>query len=881
MMYFSGISQALGCLKDCTSDSCNYVVSYEDNLSSLAGEVSQLKSKSEDVKREVEATMRQGLTTRNEVLGWLRAVEGVAGEADQIRAKYERMIKCFCRFPANICTSVKLRRRAEAALASARELKQRDLPEVVHRHNLVRFIRMQNQQTAGVEKAFEELRRHARDDGVTCIGIHGMGGVGKSALLREFNNYLENELEYLDIIIFLESSTEHKVEELHKFLFARLNLTWQNGVSQMDRAANIFRVLSHLKFVLIVDNLWEPLDYRAVGIPFPEPESRCKIIVASRIEDVCSHMRMERMIRMERIEEEAAWELFRFNARLEPNDADERIIRIAKVMARKCGGLPAALVVVAQTMANKKTVQEWMHAVNLMRDAPFQLPGMEERVLYPLKLSYDRLLTDRDRLCASYFSLVPEGCLVDNYFIRKLWIGEGIIDDFNNVWESANETHYLLGMLSSSSLIQRIDGKSYASEKPIESDRFKMHPMTRAMILWVGRACGKKGSKWLAHYGDGLAEAPTAEKWRVAERVALGQNKIRALPEAPQAPDLIYLDLGYNDLLVKIPNGFFSRMPKLKILDLQDNPIEDFPVGICNLALLQFLTLSGTKITSLPRELGALVNLRYLACSSTTRLKRIPDQLMSRLQELRWLKMCDGYNQWRAAPSEEEEAYLEELEVLTKLKVLGIAISTETSLRRLFESQRLTTSVHWLQVEDCRGLTRLDIPSTEFPQESMPNIMELRVHAMNELEEFAIQGTALANLMELHLSHLPKASLVCRAVGCLGSLRTLRIENCKEIARLIQLDAGTNDGEEIAIFPALKRIVLKRLPKFESFSDESRTLTFSSLESIEIEECPKLTRINLCCGKLKSVRSERAWWDELEWEDDLTKLSFENLFKPL
>lgn len=181
MMHLSGISQALGCSKDCTSDSPNYVVSYEETLSSLAGEVSQMKSKSKDVGREAEATMRQGLTLRNEVLGWLSTVEAVAGEAEQIRAKYERMIKCFCCFPANIGPSVKLRRRAEAALASAGELKQRDLPEVVHRHDLFRFIKMHNQQTVGMEKAFEELQRHARDDGVACIGIHGMGGVGKSA----------------------------------------------------------------------------------------------------------------------------------------------------------------------------------------------------------------------------------------------------------------------------------------------------------------------------------------------------------------------------------------------------------------------------------------------------------------------------------------------------------------------------------------------------------------------------------------------------------------------------------------------------------------------------------------------------------------------------
>ncbi|XP_042419425.1 probable disease resistance protein At1g61310 [Zingiber officinale] len=359
-------------------------MTYEGTFSSLANEVGQLKGKSVDVKREVEAAERDGLTPRREVLGWLNSVQNMEDEAKSIEGIYDQKIKCLCSFPFNVCSAYRLRNRAEAALATIRELKQSaEFTKLADNLNLTRSIKMPNTKTIGMDKVFEELQRHGKDDSLSVIGIHGMGGVGKTALLRRFNNDFPSETE-ADVVIFHELSIDYKLEEVQKSLFDRLSLTWQDEVTHRDRATKLFRVLSTLNFVLLLDNLWEPLNYQVIGIPLPAAPSKCKIIFTTRTEDTCSHMGTDKMIKVECLEEEAAWNLFRNSARMDAIDADKNILFEARDLVKECGVLPAALIVLAQAMAHKKTWEEWIHALRIMKDV-HQLPGMTNNVFSILR----------------------------------------------------------------------------------------------------------------------------------------------------------------------------------------------------------------------------------------------------------------------------------------------------------------------------------------------------------------------------------------------------------------------------------------------------------------------------------------------------------------
>ncbi|KAG6538886.1 hypothetical protein ZIOFF_004038 [Zingiber officinale] len=838
----SSLMDIFNLLKACCSPSCNYIMTYEGTFSSLASEVGQLKDKSSDVKRDIEAATRDGQTPRSEVLGWLSSVQDMEGEAESIERKYNQKIKCLCSFPLNVCSAYRLRNRAEAALATIRELKQSvEFTKLADNLNLTRSIKMPTTKTIGMDKVFEELQRHAKDDSLSVIGIHGMGGVGKTALLRRFNNDFPSETE-ADVVIFLELSIDYKLEEVQKSLFDRLSLTWQDEVTHRDRATKLFRVLSTLKFILLLDNLWEPLNYQVVGIPLPAPPSKCKIIFTTRTEDTCSHMGTEKMIKMECLEEEAAWNLFRNSARMDVIDADKNVRIEARDLVKECSGLPAALIVLAQAMAPKKTWEEWMHALTIMKDTPHQLPGMTNNVFSILKLSYDRLSSDNMRVCASYGVLFIKGSWIGKYNIRNSWIGEGIIDNVQNVMDADHKTQFLLGILHAASLTVRV-----------HDDYFTMHPMTRAMILWNVSAGRRRTNGWCG--------------------IGSGSKKHRQLRNGEMQ----------RELHLKIPNGFFLHMPLLRILDLQNTSIEELPVSIGNLVQLHFLELSRTRITSLPKEMAALVNLKYLSLAFMKYLRIIPDQLISSLRELQWLIMMDSYSGWKEGQSCEGGVSFEELESLKRLKVIGMTVSTLAALQNLCDSPRLAPLTHWLHIEGCPDLTMFNIPSMDFHAETMSSLGQIQLHAMSELEEVVIgnRQPILLPLQDLQLSSLPKAKLVWRAMFP-NTLRELKIEGCGAIDRLIKLEGEANGSGEtvITIFPDLHTMVLRRLPELKSLSDGERILIFPSLKTIKVEDCPKLTKLMLVADGLKEIECERSWWEQLNWGDERTK-SFQHLYKPM
>ncbi|KAG6487236.1 probable disease resistance protein At1g61300 [Zingiber officinale] len=873
----AGITALFNTLKDCCFQSSNYIVSFEGIISSLAVELVQLKNKSEDINRQIEAAKRDELNPKQEVLGWLKSVEDFTSEAENINTAYRRMFKCLCNFPVNLCSSYPLRNRAEAALTVAADLKRKagEFADVADDLEVDRLFKMPNPQTVGMDTAVEALLGHARDDDVSIIGIHGMGAVGKTTLLIRFNNdFAEKELNNLDVVIYVDLPTEYNAEELQKSLFDRLKLTWKDEEPQRNRAGRLFRVLSKMRFLLLLDNVWEPLNCQILGIPLPQPPCKSKIVFATRMEEVCSRMGAEKTIKLECLPEEAAWDLFRFNAKLDLAGTDRRILDLARILVRQCAGLPAALITMAQTMATKRKIEEWRHVLITMEEAPFQLPRMEENVYHPLKLSYDHL-NDTLLTCASYFALVPEGYRLSKYQVNWLWIGEGFINDSETWLESVDKASYLLGMLLAASLIQRID-----------DEFFKMHPMVRSMILGMQCDCGKKESKWLIRAGHGLEEAPGAEKWRISERISLGWNNIALLPDEPQCPDLIYLLLQNNHPLKNIPDEFFSHMPRLKVLDLQNSSIKELPPGIGNLSQLRLLDLSSTRIASLPREIQALVNLRVLRMTSTTHLRSIPGDAIPCLHQLQWLDMFNSYSGWRVVGDQQLDGEgilldeVESLKKLKKLKVLNITMSSVAALRRLCESQRLAAAVYCLQIEGCGGLASLDIPSTFCLGENIHNVALIRLH---DLEEVIIGGdlqvlNALSCLEYLRLLALPKAKIIWKN-RCLENLLELEIEDCNAIDRLMKVvNNATNSTETITIFPRLRKIVLRKLPELENLSDGDQVIAFPSLKTMEVRNCPKLKKLTLAAENLTEIKCDREWQDELDWSDERT-LSFQELFK--
>ncbi|XP_034696680.1 probable disease resistance protein At5g63020 [Vitis riparia] len=144
---------------------------------------------------------------------------------------------------------------------------------------------------------------------------------------------------------------------------------------------------------------------------------------------------------------------------------------LAEIAAKECKGLPLALITIGRAMAGKSTLQEWERAIQMLKT-------------YPSKFS-------------------------DNDLIN-LWIGEGFLDEFDNLHEARNQGHNIIEHLKVACLFESD-----------EDNRIKMHDVIRDMALWLtSDYCGNKNKVVVEE--DGTLEAQQILKWKEAKQISLG-----------------------------------------------------------------------------------------------------------------------------------------------------------------------------------------------------------------------------------------------------------------------------------------------------------------------------------------------------------------------
>lgn len=68
-----------------------------------------------------------------------------------------------------------------------------------------------------------------------------------------------------------------------------LTKAWKDK-STKEKAENIFRILSTKKFLLLLDDLWEPIDLSKIGVPLPSQKIVSKVVFTTHSEEVCGEM---------------------------------------------------------------------------------------------------------------------------------------------------------------------------------------------------------------------------------------------------------------------------------------------------------------------------------------------------------------------------------------------------------------------------------------------------------------------------------------------------------------------------------------------------------------------------------------------------------------
>ncbi|XVF70678.1 hypothetical protein PTKIN_Ptkin11bG0181900 [Pterospermum kingtungense] len=870
------------------SSRADYIHDLGNNLESLEYEMGRLKRKKEDVEARLGRKENEWFQCTHDVTDWLERVHRLEESMEKIiqTGKEEMQKKCL----GGCCTSNRVGKKVSEALKTVAELITDANFDVLVQDKPSDLVDERPEGTnLGLDANLDEVWRWIEDSSVGIIGIYGMGGVGKTTLLKKVNNKFRETSHSFNLVIWIIVSRDADVERVQELIRNELEIpdtVWENR-NVDDKAALIFRVLRRKKFVLFLDDLWERVDILKLGVPVPDGANGSKIIFTTRSEEVCGRMEAHRKLRVECLPPELALDLFRAKVGEEVLNSHMEIPKLAELVALECKGLPLALITIARAMASRRTSQEWKHALKLLQSYPSKFSGMGDHVFPILKFSYDSLSDDTVKKCFLYCCIFPEDHDIEKNELIELWIGEGFLDKFDNIHDARNEGEFIVGSLKLACLLE--EGGRYT----FSTNHVRMHDVIRDMALWLSCDNGEKENKILVQDHVQSVKAHGFTRWKEAVRTSIWGTTFKSLTGTPSCPNLQTLLVG-NTHLKRFPTGFFQSMRALTVLNLSGNrELRMLPEEIGELINLQYLNLSSTFIKELPVGIKNLKNLKVFLLDDTYFLKKFPEESVSSLSSLTVFSMF-FYQGYQSLDGLAELMLVEDLEHLEHMNELSITLSFFQSILIFLDSLKFPKCIRRLSI-GCKDLVSLELLSSVV--RSMEHLESLELKGCYSLEELVIypehnegmQGTTSPflynskplrghecfrnlSLVDLMLCSMVNLTWLVHA----PLLQTLLVSRCNLLTEVILGDFGNGATEEYPdLFPNLRTLHLLELPSLQLICWQASP--FPVLEEMYVKNCPSLRELpfNSNSSKnLKEITGEKSWWDGLLWEDETVKLVF-------
>ncbi|GLT29353.1 hypothetical protein SLA2020_042250 [Shorea laevis] len=506
----------------------------------------QLKLRQKDIEAKLKAQLLQpGKMESNEVKDWMEK----AGQ--QIDIKVEDLIsQGKCSSASNLQKKIEDLRQI---LEQGKEFTNAGVILVIDDHSIKGFA-LPVEKCSGRDDIQEKILEWLKGDKVTRIAVSGMGGVGKTTIMKNVHNQLLKESKFKEVIWVRVSEKDKKkfdILELQKKIASSLKLELKDHENETKLAGLILQRLGQGSFVLILDDVWQQFCLEDVGIPILDGKNGCKLVLTTRLQDVARAMECE-VISLNPLppEEELALFLEKVGSAVLSGgrikgDRDPFL----KQILQKSAGVPLAIVTVAKTMRGKLDPRSWKWALTKLS----KFEGIIDR----LKFSY-KCLESQCQECFLYCALYPKDYEIPREELIECWIEEGFIYKEGETRDTMNcEGHVMLEKLVDNCLLELVKDRRGV-------DCVSMHDLFRDMALDVR-------PQFLVKAGIALEKLPEEGEWREnLLKVSLMRNYITKIPLSmpPSKCPMLTTLLLSNNMISTIPKAFFEHMPGLKILDL-------------------------------------------------------------------------------------------------------------------------------------------------------------------------------------------------------------------------------------------------------------------------------------------------------------------------
>ncbi|RCV28800.1 hypothetical protein SETIT_5G432300v2 [Setaria italica] len=697
---------------------------------------------------------------------------------------------------------------------------------------------------------------------VPVVAIVGDGGIGKTKLAQMVFNHAVIQEHFYPRMWVCASSHVDDVRLTREILQAATD--WKvdyDGILNFDRLQNLLASsVAGRRFLLILDDVWDDKEmgtwengerWKKLLAPLQHGKQESRIIVTTRMKMVADMLGVRIPMMLGGLGLEDHWLLLKKCA-LGSKDSHEHphLQEIGRKIALNLKGSPLAARIIGGMLSNTRNARYWNNILET---------EIHDDIVSTLLSSYYHL-PQHLQYCFAYCSIFPKNWKFERKKLVRMWISQGFVQmkngnmedlgiqyfkqllarSFFHTLRQGNRTHYVMHDLIHD-LAQMV---SHSDCARIESDTYKSIPSTVRHVSVL--------SNFLPHL-----------------KKQCDLRRLRTL--------IVYKDSPMTSST--IPDDFLAEVKNVRTLDLTGCLMSELPKAIGCLIHLRYIALPDT-IKTLSESVSILLHLQTLDIPKKCQLDRFPGG-MHRLVSLRHLGVDLKYI-----------AMIRGIGSLVKLQG-SVEFHVKTEIGHTLEELKDMKDLHGLlhiknlenvtckeeacnaQLCDKRFLKILKLEwssagSTFGPRTSM-DAKVLQCLGPNEnLEELHIKrynGESSPSWLDVNISEvkiLPQLKSLCltncrrwKLLPPLGQLPFLRVLHLKEMCSVTEIGIEFYGGGNVT-FPSLKELEFDDMPSLVSWIGGISDSFFPSLKKLKILNCPKLIKVPLLPPTTKSVTVERT-----------------------
>ncbi|MFS7975702.1 putative P-loop containing nucleoside triphosphate hydrolase, leucine-rich repeat domain superfamily [Helianthus anomalus] len=303
-----------------------------------------------------------------------------------------------------------------------------------------------------------------------------MGGLGKTTLATKI--FHDSFVEYhFDVRGWVTVSQAYSTQDMLLQLLASIGKSINEAATKLEVAKlceMLYQSLKGRKYLIIIDDIWSCKAWDDVRQCFPNDNNGSRVLVTTRLTEVASHASQGGFTHnLQHLTQVQSWELL-CRKTLRGYECPESLTEPGKRIAKKCGGLPLALVVIAGLLEKEEKRKDLWE--NIAERVGSYIINDPKGCLDTLALSYDHLPCHLKK-CVLYVGGFPEDYKIQVRKLIRLWMAEGFIEEpHERSWEEEAE-YYLMDLIDRNLLL--VAGKS--SNGGVKSCR--MHDLLREVCL--------------------------------------------------------------------------------------------------------------------------------------------------------------------------------------------------------------------------------------------------------------------------------------------------------------------------------------------------------------------------------------------------------------